>query len=151
MEDRDSIHKINAFAPKEIFTRKPKACEIYYLMKQNTKVCSFNRSTGQATLFQEESMPLDLYLEFDTDADLYNNRQVFDLWCAKRILSLDRENAKVILNSCGLRQVTTDYDRATIALRCKCLMVLHLYLILIMPLRHCQNLHVCQNFFSEGK
>lgn len=66
-------------------------------------------------------MPKDLYLETDYDADLFNNREVFNWWCANRILSLDRKYAKAFLNSCGLKQATTDRDRADIALQCKCL------------------------------
>lgn len=95
--------------------------EIYILMSQNTEVCKVNRGTGEVVVLSEDAMPLDLYLEEGPDADTFNNRQVFDWWCAKRMLTLDREYAKTILNSCGLRQATTDSERASIALQCKCL------------------------------
>lgn len=94
---------------------------IYDLMLHNTKVLTIDRTTGQVTIFKESLVPKDLYLETDYDADLFNNREVFNWWCANRILSLDRKYAKELLNSCGLKQATTDRDRADIALQCKCL------------------------------
>ena len=72
-------------------------------------------------MFCENLLPLDLYLEWDASADLFNNLQVFYWWCAHRILNIDREYAKNLLNSCGLKQASTDRDRAFIALQYKCL------------------------------
>lgn len=120
MNLNNRVEKMNAFASEKI-KKNTEVLKTYLLMKQNTEVCKFNRGTGEVEIFQENLIPLDLYLESGVNADLYNNRQVFDWWCAKRVLSLDREHAKVILNSCGLKQAVTNSDRATIALQCKCL------------------------------
>lgn len=92
-----------------------------YLMAHDRKVCSIDRKTGYVEMFCETLLPLDLYLEWDSSADLFNNLQVFYWWCAHRILSIDREYAKNLLNSCGLKQASTDRDRAFIALQYKCL------------------------------
>ena len=117
------MNNITAFDLESTKNIRKKTNELksYYLMNKDTKVCMFDRKTGEANILQENLMPLDLYLEYGTDADVFNNRQVFDWWCAKRILSLDREYAKIILNSCGLKQAVTDSERATIALQYKCL------------------------------
>ena len=116
----DKMKTMNTFTPKKA-TKKSKIFKTYLLMKQNIIVGRISRGTGEVEIFHEDLVPMDLYLETGEDADLYNNRQVFDWWCAKRILSLDRDNAKAIINSCGLKQAVTDSDRATVALQCKCL------------------------------
>ena len=55
------------------------------------------------------------YLEEERDFDtLINNMNNFYIWCASRVLSLDRKYAKEILNSIGMAQATTDRDRAKI-------------------------------------
>ena len=49
-----------------------------YLMAHDRKVCSIDRKTGYVEMFCENLLPLDLYLEWDSSADLFNNLQVFD-------------------------------------------------------------------------
>lgn len=71
----------------------------------------------------EEKMPYSLYLEPDAD-DIdtrIQNLDNFYHWCASRVLTLDREYAKEILNSIGAMQASTDKDRAKIALSYHCL------------------------------
>lgn len=100
----------------------------YIIMLKDTRVCSFNRYTGKAIIYDYSLMPFDIYLE-DNDkyADRQNNITVFNWWCAHRILSLDREHAKAILNACGLKQAITDKDKADIALEYKCLSLKDFY------------------------
>lgn len=87
----------------------------YTLMLKDNKVCEINTGTGIVTMFAENLLPLDLYLEWDASQDAFNNLTVFQWWCANRILSLEREYAKEILNSCGLKQAATARDKAAIA------------------------------------
>ncbi len=74
-------------------------------------------------------LPYNLYLD-DTDEELdtlINNLTNFQYWCAGRILTLDRQYAKEILNSIGAAQAVTDRDRARIALSCHCLTLTDIY------------------------
>ena len=58
----------------------------------------------------------------ENDIDiLVNNITNFQHWCASRILTLDRQYAKAILNSIGASQAFTDRERAGIALTYRCL------------------------------
>lgn len=99
----------------------------YIIMAHDRKVCSIERATGIVEIFRKDLVPMDLYLEVGENADNFNNVEVFNWWCAHRILSLDREYAKELLNSCGLKQATTDRDKADIALLCKCLSLKDFY------------------------
>lgn len=99
----------------------------YTLMLKDRKVFEINLNTGCVIMLEEELMPLDLYLEWGDSQDTTNNLITFYWWCANRILSLDREYAKEILNFCGLRQATTDRDKAEIALQYKCLSLRDFY------------------------
>lgn len=76
---------------------------------------------GHCRIFEAEFMPWDLYLEEAEDLDtLINNVTNFYHWCAGRVLTLDRQYAKEILNSIGAVQSSTDKDRAEIALSYRC-------------------------------
>ena len=68
-----------------------------------------------------------IYILKMMNMQIQNNITVFNWWCAHRVLSLDREHAKAILNACGLKQATTDKDRADIALEYKCLSLRDFY------------------------
>ena len=75
-------------------------------------------------------MPYNLYFEDGEAEDLdarIQNLDNFYYWCASRVLSLDREYAKEILNSIGATQATTDRDRAGIALSYHCLSLVDIY------------------------
>lgn len=99
----------------------------YLIMLKDIPVCHINRGNGIAKIHQEQLMPFDLYLESGILADTQNNLIVFNWWCAHRVLNLDREHAKAILNACGLKQATTDKDKADIALEYMCLSLKDFY------------------------
>lgn len=92
------------------------------IMMKNIAVAEYDRKNGRVLIYRKELMPHALFLEEGNDPDTrFNNRGNFEAWCAGRVLSLDRENAKAILNSCGLSQSTTDRDRCDVALEYHCL------------------------------
>ena len=77
--------------------------------------------SGRCKIYFKTFMPYNLYLEEKTDIDtLVNNVTNFNYWCATRVLTLDRQYAKEILNSIGVAQAITDKDRAKIALTYRC-------------------------------
>ncbi|MDO4168899.1 MAG: hypothetical protein Q4D45_03275 [Lachnospiraceae bacterium] len=82
------------------------------------KVVATISTTGRAQILNDNFMPYNLYLEEeDSDIDdLMNNLVNFYHWCASRVLSLDRQYAKDILNSIGMAQAVTDKERAKISL-----------------------------------
>ena len=95
------------------------------IMKQDNPICEINLKTGP-TRFCE--LPPALYLEQGMDLDTcVMNLMNFQAWCAGRLLSLDREHAKAILNSCGLAQAVTDKDRMNVALKYHCLSLKDFY------------------------
>lgn len=76
---------------------------------------------GHCRIYEEEFLPCDLYLEEGEEIDtLVNNITNFYYWCASRVLTLDRQYAKEILNSIGVLQAVTDRDRAKISLSYRC-------------------------------
>ncbi len=84
---------------------------------------------GRCRIYDEKFMPYDLYLE-ETDSDidiLVDNVTNFYYWCASRVLTLDRQYAKEILNSIGASQAVTDRDRAKIALSYHCMSLTDIY------------------------
>jgi hypothetical protein len=87
-------------------------------------------SIGQVVILDEMFMPYDLYLEQleENDIDIMlNNLNNFYHWCASRVLSLDRQYAKEILNSIGASQAVTDKDRARISLSYHCVSLTDVY------------------------
>lgn len=100
---------------------------IYIIMLQNVPVLKINRHSGKVEIYNQNLVPFDIYLEDSYDADCANNIIVFNWWCGQRILSLDREHSKAILNSCNIKQAVTDKDRADIALKYKCLSLRDFY------------------------
>lgn len=100
--------------------------EIMHLEKVVAQVSTL----GEATVFNEQFMPFDLYLENVIGADIevmINNVNNFYHWCASRVLSLDRKFAKEILNSIGVAQAITDKDRAMISLSYHCVSLTDVY------------------------
>jgi hypothetical protein len=90
-------------------------------MLKDIKICTISKN-GIVNILRNDLLPFDIYLEEENDFDTcVNNLVNFYAWCANRILSIDRTNAKAILNSVNLKQVTTDKDKAAIALQFKCL------------------------------
>ena len=101
----------------------------YMIMHGNREVAGIRRD-GTCTIYAPEFMPYNLYLEDNAEADIelrIQNLDNFYYWCASRVLSLDREYAKEILNSIGATQATTDRDRAGIALSYHCLSLMDIY------------------------
>lgn len=99
---------------------QPAGRAVYEVMHGDRLVCRVD-SSGRSEVLQQAYMPYDLYLEEAEDIDtLVNNVTNFYHWCAGRVLTLDRQYAKAILNSIGVAQATTDKDRARIALSYHC-------------------------------
>lgn len=99
----------------------------YEIMHGEKKVAEIN-TRGEAHILNEKFLPYDLYLEEDVDFDtLLNNIDNFYHWCASRVLSLDRQYAKEILNSIGMAQAMTDRDRAKISLSYHCVSLTDIY------------------------
>lgn len=96
---------------------------VYEIMHMERMVAAVS-STGKAKILEEAFMPYDLYLEQEnTEDDIdtrINNLNNFYHWCASRVLSLDRQYAKELLNSIGAAQAVTDQDRAKISLSYHC-------------------------------
>ena len=104
----------------------------YEIMHGEKKVARID-TQGHSKVYEKKFMPYHLYLE-DTDTNtntdidtLVNNITNFYYWCATRILTLDRQYAKEILNSIGAVQAVTDKDRAQIALSYHCLSLTDIY------------------------
>lgn len=101
---------------------------VYEIMHGDRKVAWID-TQGHCKIYYKTFMPFNLYLEeTDNDIDvLVNNVTNFQYWCASRILTLDRQYAKVILNSIGASQAFTDKERANIALTYRCLSLIDIY------------------------
>lgn len=94
----------------------------YEIMHMEKTVVSVS-TTGNVKIINEQFMPYDLYLEEEDANDIdtmVNNLTNFYHWCASRVLTLDRQYAKEILNSIGVTQAVTDKDRANISLSYHC-------------------------------
>lgn len=101
---------------------------VYEIMHGNRKVAWID-TQGRCKIYYKSFMPFSLYLEeAENDIDtLVNNVTNFYHWCASRILTLDRQYAKAILNSIGASQAFTDKERAGIALTYRCLSLTDIY------------------------
>lgn len=105
---------------------------IVYEIMHMEKIVATISTVGRVTIFDEQFMPYDLYLENEAGADIdtmINNLTNFYHWCASRVLSLDRKYAKEILNSIGVMQAVTDKDRADISLSYHCVSLTDVYWI----------------------
>lgn len=93
---------------------------VYEIMHANR--CAARIDTqGHCSIQDAQFLPYDLWMEEAEDIDtLVNNITNFNYWCAGRVLTLDRQYAKEILNSIGALQATTDRDRAKISLTYRC-------------------------------
>lgn len=101
---------------------------IYEIMHGDRKVAWID-THGHCKVYYKSFMPFSLYLEeTDNDIDtLVNNVTNFQYWCACRLITLDRQYAKAILNSIGALQAFTDKERAEIALSYRCLSLTDIY------------------------
>ena len=92
------------------------------LMYKQYEACRINIKTGEVYSIDNRTFPCNLYLEEDNTIDArVNNITNMNHWLASRVLSLDRENAKAILNSCSMKQAITDKDRALVAMQYRAL------------------------------
>ena len=99
----------------------------YEIMHGESVVARLN-TNGECRIENPAFLPYHLYLEEEKDMDSrMNNMMNFYYWCATRVLTLDRQYAKEILNSIGVTQATTDRDRAKIALSYHCLSLVDIY------------------------
>lgn len=106
-----------------------KETKVYELMHMEKLVAQIS-TVGRATVFDEQFMPYDLYLDEEDENDIdimFNNMANFYHWCASRVLTLDRKYAKEILNSIGMAQAVTDRDRANISLSYHCVSLTDVY------------------------
>lgn len=100
---------------------------VYEIMHKERIVATIS-TIGRAMVYDEKFMPYDLYFDMEEDIDtLLNNLNNFYHWCASRVLSLDRQYAKDILNSIGVTQAVTDRDRAGISLSYHCVSLTDVY------------------------
>lgn len=100
---------------------------VYYIMHKDRRVAKID-TVGSCKIYYKSFLPYDLVLEESDDLDdRLNNLSVFYHWCASRMLTLDRQYAKEILNSIGASQSTTDRGRAQIALSYHCLSLTDVY------------------------
>ena len=107
--------------------RRGKNLTVYEIMHGNQCVAEIN-TAGLADVKNPPFCPYDLYLEAETDIDTrMNNLMNFYHWCASRVLTLDRQYAKEILNSIGVAQAVTDQDRAKISLSYHCVSLTDIY------------------------
>lgn len=103
----------------------------YDIMHGNRKIADI-WGNGECHIYDDKMMPYNLYLEQPETEDIdirLQNLDNFYHWCASRMLTLDREYAKEILNSIGASQSATDRDRAQIALSYHCLSLMDIYWI----------------------
>lgn len=110
-------------------TRQCNKEQSYMIMHGNEPVATVH-SNGICTIHSQEYMPYNLYLESALETDIETRLQNLDnfyYWCASRVLTLDRQYAKEILNSIGATQAATDRDRAQIALSYHCLSLMDVY------------------------
>ena len=99
----------------------------YAIMHKDRKVASIN-SDGSCTIYYPNFLPYNLYLEESQDIDdRLNNLVNFYAWCSSRVLTLDRKYAKEILNALGMRQATTDKERAEISISYHCVSMMDVY------------------------
>ncbi|MDO4553830.1 MAG: hypothetical protein Q4B70_01635 [Lachnospiraceae bacterium] len=102
---------------------------LYMIMHGERKVAVIYKN-GDCKIYQPKMMPYNLYLEENAGENLdlrLQNLDNFYYWCASRVLPLDRQYAKEILNSIGASQAVTDRDRAKIALSYHCLSLMDVF------------------------
>lgn len=115
----DKIKYVNHVA--QTTDNSPRKASLTYQIMHKERVVATISSRGEARVFDRKFLPYDLWLEEENDFDnCLNNINVFNHWCASRVLSLDRKYAKEIYNSLGFAQATTDKDRAKVSLSYHC-------------------------------
>lgn len=103
----------------------------YVIMHGSTMIAAIAKN-GTCMVYRPDLMPYNLYLEQGMEVGVnvcVQNLENFYYWCASRVLTLDREYAKEILNSIGVSQAVTDRERAKVALMYHCLSLMDIYWI----------------------
>lgn len=104
--------------------------DMFTIMHNDKKVASIYMD-GRCTIYHSRLMPSNLCLnKTDAKADIVtriDNINNFYYWCSGRLMSFDRQNAKEILNTLGMKQAVTDKDRAQIAIKYHCLSLTDVY------------------------
>lgn len=115
--------------------------EMYLMFKDERILWIENSINGEVKVFNECKLPMklrgNLYSEVKIeDSGLKeavrlfgHNRAVITSWLSSRVLSIDREHAKKILNVYGFSQAQTDDVKAKICLTCRGISVLDCYWI----------------------
>ncbi|MBO4394877.1 MAG: hypothetical protein J5819_00840 [Eubacterium sp.] len=98
------------------------------IMHGDHEIATVNRN-GSCIIRDSARLPYDLFLEKTTDDIdiMIQNLNNFYHWCATRLINIDRAYIKEILNSIGASQLTTDRDRAEIAMSYHALSLIDLY------------------------
>ena len=107
------------------------ASDEFYLMHGDTKVATVKKN-GDCRIHRPGLMPYALYLEELEAEDIdtrIQNLDNFNHFLATRVLTMDRQYAKEIMNSLQFTQMETDRDRAQIALSYHALSLKDLYWI----------------------
>lgn len=124
LSERGRLKVVSYKVPKKVYHWNK-----YHIMHGNRKVASIHKN-GTCRIYTRKFMPFNLYLEqaAEDDVDMrVQNLANFYYWCASRVLTLDREYAKEIMNSIGASQSANDKDRAQIALSYHCLSLTDIY------------------------
>lgn len=95
---------------------------MYQILFKDIPVFNYELQNGFVQILNKKLMPFDIYLEEADDFDTrIQNNVNFYAWCVERILPLDREYIKEILNYYGFDQAVSDKERSKIAIACRCL------------------------------
>jgi hypothetical protein len=110
-----------------------------YLMHKNKKVLEFDIDRNIYHILDEQMLPYGLrnvFIQYDINmsdeekiAVRTNNHVKFIHFLAGRMLTIERENAKKILNAYHLSQDQTDYNKACIAISCRAVSMTDCYWI----------------------
>lgn len=85
-----------------------KTNSVFVLMHYDDEVLSYDVANNKQIILNENLIPWD-----------YNNN--FIEWCANRVLSISRKNAKYILNALGVSQDNSEKTRAHLAISYHCI------------------------------
>lgn len=113
------------------------------LMSKDKLVMRINLSTGKFEVANESLLPYSLRNKFrqvlsyeqikskyeDTQRQIAidKNKEVLTSWLANRVLSLSRKNAKWIYNLLKFEQLSSNYEKAKVALVCRAVSLLDCY------------------------
>ena len=103
-----------------------------YVMKADIPVFQFDVDAGLFKVLHEDLLPIRIrgaIREGDSRLDFIHNYEVLIDFLSRRVLSLDRKNAKKILNAYNFSQSQSPVDKAKIAIVCRAVSVIDDYWI----------------------